>query len=605
MKERIMRFKLLLFTLFFIQLNAGPIGDLPAERFDYWNEIFFNNDIKWEAVYIEKEGLAPNNNSIDAANIVNNIIFSATKPTVIFFPPGDYYFKGIVHLKSNIAIKGTSPLTTKFYFDTLTDYSNVGYLGAINGKGLITTDSATITSGYTKGSTTLAVENSSLFSIGDIVEISQDNDATKMFTQPGWDVDWAKRSMGQISIITSISGNNIEIDRKLGFTYNPSLNIKMIRYEPLKNIVLDGFRIERLSGADNVNINLNTVYNCYLANIISFNANKGHFWLSNVKKAVVENCSLTVSQDLTDGGHGYGIIAYKKSTDVLITNNIVDSLRHCFMVKEGANRVIMSYNRSSRANEYNGKHDYSLHGHFPYECLMEGNRMNVAGYGDYWGPTGPYNTVFRSFLKGYTSDGVALMDHSDSSNVVSNYFTVYNKLDIDAGVADTYSEGNLAENNQDKVGPQWTTLTASSNIPSSLYLTEKPHFWKDELPWPPFGHEIEHTNLTRQIPADFSYEYKEYLKLDTLNGTSINENKTTNNEFGKLSIFSNKKGCLTITGLSPSIRSVEIFKANGVKVSSNENILSNHLTFNNLTPQLYLVKINEKHSFQTLKKLVK
>lgn len=70
------------------------------------------------------------------------------------------------------------------------------------------------------------------------------------------------------------------------------------------------------------------------------------------------------------------------------------------MVKTGTNGNVFGYNysidpyRSETIHDYSG--DVSLHGHYAFANLFEGNLVQNIIIDHYWGPSGPLNTFFRN-----------------------------------------------------------------------------------------------------------------------------------------------------------------------------------------------------------------
>ncbi|MCK4287762.1 MAG: T9SS type A sorting domain-containing protein, partial [Bacteroidales bacterium] len=100
------------------------------------------------------------------------------------------------------------------------------------------------------------------------------------------------------------------------------------------------------------------------------------------------------------GTRGYGITLSHHSGECLVQNNILKHLRHALMVKTGANGNVFGYNysiepyRSEPIHDFSG--DISLHGHYAFSNLFEGNIVQNIIIDHYWGPSGPYNTFFRN-----------------------------------------------------------------------------------------------------------------------------------------------------------------------------------------------------------------
>jgi hypothetical protein len=181
------------------------------------------------------------------------------------------------------------------------------------------------------------------------------------------------------------------------------------------------------------------------------------------------------------------VILNAHTGECLVTNNIFRYLRHAMMAKTGANGNVFSYNysrevhRSEWPNSYGG--DISLHGHFAFANLFEGNIVQNIIIDHYWGPSGPFNTFFRNRAEGY---GIIFTagnpTTSDSQHIVGNDVD-YNGLFL--GPYDITGTGHIEHGNNidGTITPSGTgTLTDTS-----YYLEEEPIFWSISDPWPSLG----------------------------------------------------------------------------------------------------------------------
>lgn len=67
----------------------------------------------------------------------------------------------------------------------------------------------------------------------------------------------------------------------------------------------------------------------------------------------------------------------------------------------------------------------SVHGHYPFMNLFEGNIVGRAGLADYWGASGPGNTLFRNRIIGTDKHrdfgpyrGISVDDYSHRQNLI-------------------------------------------------------------------------------------------------------------------------------------------------------------------------------------------
>jgi hypothetical protein len=420
------------------------------------------------------------NGSTDNASVVQNLINNSTAGTVLFFPTGTYRFESTLSLSDSIVIRGECVTNTKFEFDL-----NGAAQPSIWFRKQITTSESTITSGFEKGSTSLQVTDPSAFAIGDFIEVYQDNDPTLMYTNPTWDVSWAQNVVGQMIRITDISGNTIELERTLYYDFSQNLNFRAIGAQMISGAGLENLHIERLDNGNDYSIRFKYADNCWVRNIESSLADRGHVEISQSANIEIRDSYFHHSHDYGGGGHGYGVNLQDHATDVLIENNIFHYLRHTFLAKEGSIGNVFAYNYSREPN--GSANDIALHGHFGLMNLMESNIVQKIIAGDYWGPSGPGNTYYRNRVE---SDDIVMDDATHAQNIMANEI-INGTVSIDASVDDTWQHSNFNSNGM---------IEAPYNIdlPSSLYLDAAPDFLSG-YSFPPIGPEFSINQNT--IPA--------------------------------------------------------------------------------------------------------
>jgi hypothetical protein len=168
-------------------------------------------------------------------------------------------------------------------------------------------------------------------------------------------------------------------------------------------------------------------------------------------------------------------------TNNLVENNIFDSLRHAMLIQLGANGNVYGYNYSMHPVQGEGETnlnsgwdppDISIHGHYAYMNLFEGNRVYEIGIGDYWGPAGPGNTYFRNKV---IDEGIVCHDASHRQNSLGNITTRFK--DTDGKSLEKLEHGNV-------VGGTivWDPAIADHDLPYSYYLDSIPEFFR-EMVW--------------------------------------------------------------------------------------------------------------------------
>jgi hypothetical protein len=167
------------------------------------------------------------------------------------------------------------------------------------------------------------------------------------------------------------------------------------------------------------------------------------------------------------------------------------------LVQTGANGNVYSYNYSVNPVQGEGETnlnkgwippDISIHGHYTFMNLFEGNHVSEIGIADYWGPAGPGNTFFRNRV---IDEGIFFYDQTHRQNVVGNETTAI--TDRDKKGKDNLIVANIVGNKH---------VSPVPDLPGSLYLNKPPSFLKG-YKWPVYGPDVSGKN---KLPAQVRYE---------------------------------------------------------------------------------------------------
>lgn len=403
---------------------------------------------------------------------------------VIYFPAGEYLVNSSISVPSNTIFRGDSYTDTKFTFD-LGGTADPCFQTPIWNFGNYTN----VTGGHTKGSTSITVANGSELTIGQWMEIEEDNDPAAMYTNATWNQTWAQYAKGQFVRVTNISGNTITFDRPLKTDYDAARTIRARRALLAENIGFENFYITRPNTGDSYMFFLKNTSNTWIRGVYSWRSNKAHVWTERCVNFEIRGCYFERSIDYGGGGHGYGISVGYHSHDGLMENNIFNRLRHHMIIAKGASGCVFGYNytfdrvQGSDTNDLNNgwiPPDISIHGHWSYMNLFEGNVSQEIHSADYWGASGPGTTFFRNQLQAV--EGVYLDDASVDQNVVGNELLL-GSVGEDASVTGTFEHGNVESGTA-----TWNGGSGSNNLIDSYYLTAKPSWWGSGS-WPSIGPE--------------------------------------------------------------------------------------------------------------------
>ena len=419
---------------------------------------------------------------------------------VVYFPAGKYKINSTIDInRDNIVIKGEGDKKTFIYSAANGDCFDIVTYKRGNWQDI---------NSLTKGVRSIVVEDGSKF--GQFVEIQQDNDSTLMYTKEDWNVSWAKNAVGQLLEIESIQGNTILLKTSVNIDFKTSLNPRIRPQGLIRNVGFEDFYIEKTVPKGNIFAFKNAAY-CRIKNIESYHTRKSHVDFNTALGCEVKNCFFHRSFSYGSGGSGYGVRCGFHSTNILVENNAFDSLRHAMMVSLGANGNVFGYNYSTnniQGNDENNLNqgwdppDISLHGHYPFMNLFEGNDVQEIGIGDYWGSAGIGNTFLRNKISG---GGIFYYDHSNFQNLIGNITTVLK--DIDNNSTQKLEHGNKVNGTV-----IWNNEISTHDISNSYYYDSKPVFFGN-LTWPPFGSE---ENENNKLPAQLRLQKENNIAEDSI-----------------------------------------------------------------------------------------
>jgi len=467
-----MKYILTFFQLFLVLPLIGQ--QIPTNRKTDWSNPGSCLTIRDTTVYLRDFG-GDSTGSTD-----NSLAFSLAQAALgsqggtIQFGEGDYFFSSSVTLASGIRVKGKGVNNTQF----IHNLSGSGHLFRINGT--ISSTKDTLIGGYSFGSDSVLVTNSSLYLPGNLLKLVE-NDGGRIYSS------WANNSIGQIVKIVKISGNWLYLDKPLRQKYTGSLFPRISKISPISEVSFECFALKRMDAttSQSKNFDLNYAANCEFRGIRSDSCNFSHISISNSTNISVTHCYFKNAHDYGGGGKGYGVVLQSTSGNCLIENNQFEHLRHSVLLQSSSNGNVISYNYS--LDPYwtgvflpsNSAGDMVLHGNYPYMNLFEGNICQNIVIDNSHGINGKFNTFLRNRAQLY---GVFMNTSpaSDSQNFVGNEIT--NTL---VGMKNLAGNGHYDYGN--KLRGTISPPSTNANPINSLYLpTSKPLFW-DPLATFPFA----------------------------------------------------------------------------------------------------------------------
>jgi hypothetical protein len=415
---------------------------------------------------------------------------------IVYFPEGKYLIKSTINLPDSIVLKGTSSDSTELMFNMNGTASN-----CINIARNQTNQFILVTAGFTKGSKSVELPSTADFAAGDNAEIRQKNGSWD--TKPA---SWASHVVGQIISVDSVSRDRIYFKSPLRIDYDSTLQVEIRKIIPITNIGIECLKISRLdspSSGGPYNIHLQYAKNCWIKGIESNKSIGSHILADASTNLEITGCYIHHASTYDGSGtRGYGVTLIQHTGETLVENNVFSNLRHSMMVKQGANGNVFGYNYSfdpiRTETPSNAGGDISLHGHYPFANLFEGNIVQNIHIDQAWGPSGPYNTFFRNRAELYgiiMSSGSVNSDRQNfaGNEVTNNGFMMGNYILAGSG---HFTYGNNIKGN---IEPSGTTSLQDT----SYYLKEVPEYWGKADNWPSIG--IANTLGSGSVPAKERY----------------------------------------------------------------------------------------------------
>ncbi len=418
--------KKVIFTLMmpFLSLTCGFSQTVePYSRLTEYSTSGLENEIDvstWPIYNILSYGTAA-----DVTAAFENFFTQVTEPAIVYAPAGTYTITSAIYVRSNIVIRGDGAQQTIFQINTPSGaqfrdgFRLQGKMDKLPGEcSPITADdtyTVSVTNAYSKGANTIDVAEPTYFSVGDNIEIEQDNIALEITEDAGW-AAWCK---GQIAVVVAINGNTITLDRTLTADYVGTIRAR--KFEAAENIGLESFTIETVSPSYNSNIGLEFAANCWIKCVESKMCDRDHIRIDRSRNIEISGCYVHDAHSHGAGGFGYGIRLSDHTGDCRVENNICRYLRHGLIIKEGANRNVFGYNYVREGYYSDGNHfpaDISVHGHWAWLNLFEGNIVGRITISDAWGRSGEHNMLFRN--RSERSWHIGILEGSDDQIVIGN-----------------------------------------------------------------------------------------------------------------------------------------------------------------------------------------
>lgn len=498
--------------------NPGLGTDIPTNYTIFCN---VKVSIPGTSVVAIGDGITDDTAALQAA------VMLATNKSIVYIPEGIYRTSGEIALRCkynydnvayprSVVIRGAGMAKTR-----IINYGNSVSIIGFYGNGAVV--GLSVVAGFERGSTNLILNTAvpSYMKPGNWISLSADNDSTGAEFIPAY----MNSCVGQSVKIVSTSGSSIQIDRPVNFT---STNTKVsMSFSIPYRCGIENLTVERANKMGQHNIFLGNVAECWVINVEGIRPLGWNIRLDGSVGCVVRQCFV---HDTWNGGgnSGYGVGLFNRCGECLVEDNIAVRCRHSYITEYGGQGNVFAYNYSfNPINENQTNTDFLMidachHGGDPRYNLWEGNVVAKMGPDNVLGAS-HCNTYFRNNpqSKGLPATGYGRWAFNVERNSLSNSF-IGNVLLTPEQIADgvtftnsiqnkvlrRFGYANSGDTNHTDVDMRVFATTIyhmnwdytfqtnaldpripSTNLPSSLYLTEKPAFFGD-LRWPPIGPDI-------------------------------------------------------------------------------------------------------------------
>ncbi len=492
--------------------KAAPQADhaIHPERLIDWRRVGVEGGIPSVPVTVElRPDDLPVGEDTNAAPAIQRAIDQAPAPGAVLLPEGTFHITSGITLRSGVVLRGRGLDKTHLLMKSAGDEPAWGS-AAISLRGEWAGDERRILAGYDAGSRVLVLESADDISPGQMVYINSENDMEAMYgtaTYDGHSADWmaagesyARRTVHQVLRVLEVRGDTVVLDAPVRLS-RMHLDPRLRPMDTIEWAGVESLHIRLVDPASNSVIAIGRAENCWVRDCELEYAHRTHISLGQSRFITVESNYIHHAHGYGGGGRGYGVV---NGNDCLIWNNVFRMLRHAMLLSNGANGSVWAFNYS-REQHQDGRHrlrDISVHGHYPYMTLFEGNVAEFATSSDWWGSAGPLITFFRNRFDttlnhspdpGGWNPPLQIMNGSHRQNVVGNSMISGQGIDVKDDSRDALVEGNLIE------GRIVWNEAVHEVLPVSLFLEGPPHFWGD-VPWPAIGADVDAANAPAYLP---------------------------------------------------------------------------------------------------------
>ena len=460
--------------------RALAITELEANGFNWGSAGLIDNAPDFaDAVSVVDFGAVANDNLDDSSAFMAALDSKpANEGLIVDIPVGVFNLNSAIRVPSNRIVRGSGMKDTII---RLADTGKSFYTQPVQ-----TEKWKFLTRAPHRGEYFVEIETTDGIKIGDFVEVVQENNPAEMYSKPEWNQTWAQDSVGQILLVSEVEDKKIYFEESFNITFDMNFKPKFRTLEMAKWIRFENFKIDgSLARTTTQKPSIYMKYVAFLSmtNIEGSWTNKAHFVGGSLYHCYIHGNYFHDSHSYLGNGHGYGVAIGRHTTGCLIENNHFDKLRHALLLATGANGNVVSYNYSTRPTwQWSGlPGDISMHGHYSFSNLIEGNVIQKLAISDYWGRVGPGNLYFRNCVQ---KAGIQFGEYTPGQWIVGNKLLSKGIISMPNSGFDQSNKIVKHGNEIDNLIQYNPTISEESMSVESYYLDEKPSFLRGQK-WPP------------------------------------------------------------------------------------------------------------------------
>lgn len=338
---------------------------------------------------------------------IQSALNGAPANTAVLLPAGTYNLGGTLVIPSNVTLRGAGPGTVL----NCTSGGNAQvYFGVIDDRYEHQNNAYTsITSGATKGSTSIKVASASGMKVGDGLIIDQIDDGVEVSDLGNEGSQGAcgvrhgqKRHQSQIAEITAISGTTVTLAQPLFVDYVRSPEAVPFAFTG-KYAGLEDLKISMQSGAAPRNLVMYNAAYCWVRGVESDYCVGDHLWVSSAYRCEIRDSYFHDGYTHGPGQFDCTLQLQCATSSCLVENNIMRRLHVGVMLSKGGGGDVVAYNFINNNFDSGSTGsifpDLNYHGVHVGFVLWEGNVVGSFNQDGVWG-SASRSTALRNVISG-------------------------------------------------------------------------------------------------------------------------------------------------------------------------------------------------------------